>query len=171
MQRSPLFRPLTAIGLLCLLSACGFQLRGVGGTELPEEWKKMYLVTGNPNGELARELENTFAAYDVKWVEREEANYVLSVAQERFQQRNLSINAAARASEFELTMTTNFAVQNAAGESVIDTSQATVVKQMENDPSNVVGKAEEARILKTEMRSELVQQILRRIGYFATSTP
>jgi LPS-assembly lipoprotein len=41
---------------------------------------------------------------------------------------------------------------------------------MENDPSNVVGKAEEVRILKAEMRSDLIRQILRRIGYFATST-
>jgi LPS-assembly lipoprotein len=171
MQRSRLFRPLTAIGLLCLLGACGFQLRGTGGTDLPEDWKKMYLITGNPNGELARELENTFSAYDVQWVEREEANYILSVAREKFQQRNLSINAAARAAEFELTMSTGFTVQDAEGETVIDSSQATVVKQMENDPSNVVGKTEEVRILKSEMRSELVQQILRRIGFFATSTP
>jgi LPS-assembly lipoprotein len=171
MLRSPLFKTFTAVGLLCLLSACGFQLRGTGGADLPEEWKKMALITGNPNGELARELKNTFSAHEVTWVEREEANYILSVAQERFQQRNLSINAAARAADFELTMTTNFSVQDREGEMVIGSSQATVVNQMENDPRNVVGKTEEVRILKAEMRSELVQQILRRIGFFATSNP
>ena len=38
---------------------------------------------------------------------------------------------------------------------------------MENDPRNVVGKAEEIRILKSEMRADLSRQIMRRIGFFA----
>lgn len=156
--------------LACVLTACGFQLRGTGGTSLPEPWKKMFLSTSNPNGELSRELQSTFSANDITWVDTELANYTLSVGREQFRQRNLSINAQARASEFELTMSTVFWVRNAAGEQVIEASEATVVKQMENDPSNVVGKAEEVRLLKTEMRTELVQQILRRVGYFASSS-
>ena len=131
----------------------------------------MHLVTNNPNGELSREVNSTFSAYDIVWVEDEEANYSISIGSERFRQRNLSINAQARASEFELTMSTVFSVRDAQGKKVIEPSEATVVKQMENDPSNVVGKAEEVRILKTEMRTELVQQILRRVGYFASSNP
>jgi LPS-assembly lipoprotein len=34
-----------------------------------------------------------------------------------------------------------------------------------------MGKSEEIRILKSEMRDELAQQIIRRIGFFAASTP
>ncbi|MEH6582760.1 MAG: LPS assembly lipoprotein LptE [Halioglobus sp.] len=169
MQRSPLRKIIPILGLLCLLSACGFQLRGTGGTSLPDDWKTMHLATQNPNGELSRELQSTFAAYGIIWVEKEEANYTLSVGRERFKQRNLSINAQARASEFELTMSTMFSVKNAEGEQEIEPSEATVIKEMENDPSNVVGKAEEVRLLKAEMRTELVQQMLRRIGYFASA--
>jgi LPS-assembly lipoprotein len=157
--------------LTSFLGACGFALRGTGGTSLPESWKKMHLVTDNPNGELSREVNSTFSAYNIAWVEDEDANYSISIGSERFKQRNLSINAQARASEFELTMSTVFSVRDAQGKQLIEPSEATVVKQMENDPSNVVGKAEEVRILKTEMRTELVQQILRRVGYFASSTP
>ena len=54
--------------------------------------------------------------------------------------------------------------------SLIYTTDASVIKQLENDPRNVVGKAEEIRILKTEMRTELAQQIMRRIGFYAAST-
>ena len=32
------------LGLISLLSACGFQLRGSGGSALPESWHDMYLV-------------------------------------------------------------------------------------------------------------------------------
>jgi LPS-assembly lipoprotein len=156
---------------LALLSGCGFALRGTGGTSVPESWKTMHLSTANPNGEMSREVLSTFSANDVTWVDAEDANYTLQVGPERFRQYNLSINAQARASEFELVLSTTFSVRDAQGQQVIEDSEASVVKQMENDPSNVVGKAEEVRILKTEMRTELVQQILRRIGYFATSNP
>ena len=171
MPRLSLRRTASLFAFVCLLSACGFQLRGTGGTSLPESWKSMHLATVNPNGEMSREVQSTFSVHDIQWVEQADANYTLVVTAERFSQRNLSINAQARASEFELTMSTTFSVKNAEGEEVIEPSEATVIKQMENDPANVVGKAEEVRILKTEMRTALVQQILRRIGYFATYTP
>ncbi len=160
----------SALCFLCLLSACGFQLRGIAGSSVPEPWRKMHLVIGNPNAELSRELQSTFAANGVEWLPREDANYVLSIGPERLKQRNLSLNAQARAAEFELTLSTSFTVFDAQGVPIIEPSNASVVKQMENDPRNVVGKAEEIRLLRTEMRTELVQQIIRRIGYFATST-
>ena len=166
LARSTLF----ILGLLCFLSACGFQLRGTGGSGLPESWSKMYLITNNPNGELSRELQSTFTANGVLWVDREDANYLVKIGVEKFKQRNLSLNAQARAAEFELTLSTQFAVLSAAGAEVMEASDASVIKQMENDPRNVVGKAEEIRILRAEMRTELVHQIMRRIGFFAAST-
>ena len=41
---------------------------------------------------------------------------------------------------------------------------------MENDPRNVVGKAGEMRLIQAEMRTELAEQIMRRIGFYAAST-
>ncbi|MBT5006539.1 MAG: hypothetical protein HOM95_07565, partial [Halieaceae bacterium] len=62
-----------------------------------------------------------------------------------------------------------FSVKDSEGKAVLGDTTSTVVKQMENDPRNVVGKAEEIRILKAEMRGELAQQILRRIAFFAAA--
>ncbi len=159
-----------ALGLLSLLSACGFQLRGSGGTALPESWHDMYLVTGNPNSELSREIESSFAAHGVNWVAQENANYIVKVGPEKFAQRNLSLNAQARAAEFELALSTDFIVVDSQGKEIMEKSEVSVLRQMENDPSNVVGKAEETRILRSEMRSDLVRKIMRRIAFFAAST-
>ncbi len=162
---------LLAFALLLLLSGCGFQLRGSGGVMVPDDWKNMYLVTGNPNGELGREVRTIFAASGVEWqAEREEANYLLTLGPERFSQRNLSISADARAAEYEFTMFAEFSVRDSAGREVMPTATASVTQQMENDPRNVVGKAEELRIIKSEMRTELAHQLLRRVGFHATST-
>ena len=163
-------RIFTLVALLYLLSACGFQLRGSGGSSLPESWYTMNLVTGNPNSELSREIESSFAASGINWVERDSANYIVKVAPEKFEQRNLSINAQARAAEFELALSTQFSVLDAQGTTIMKQGRVSVLRQMENDPRNVVGKAEEMRILRGEMRSDLVRQIMRRIAYFAAST-
>lgn len=170
MTHTHLAARLLALSMVCLLGACGFQLRGTGGTTLPEGWRDMHLDTNNPNSELSREVQTRFAANGIRWVDPEAANYNVVLGPERFHQRNLSLNAEARAAEFELTMETQFSVVDARGDVVMPTTVASVIKQMENDPRNVVGKAEEIRILKTEMRTELAQQIMRRIGFYAAST-
>ena len=166
-----LLRITALLVLTALLGACGFQLRGTGlsGTLLPEDWKRMSLVTGNPNSELSREIDTRFAANGIEWTERDGANYLLRVGPEQFTQQNLSLNSEARAAEFELTLKARFTVSDAAGQVVMEEADAIVVKQMENDPRNVVGKAEEIALLRGEMRGELAEQMLRRIGFFAAS--
>ena len=156
----------------CLLGACGFQLRGTGdGAALPDSWKSMQLVTGNPNGELSRAVQTVFATNGVQWSAPAGANYTLLLGPERFSQSTLSLNSAARVSQLELTLQARFSVQDAQNREAMPETTASVIRQMENDPYNAMGKAEEVRILKDEMRTELAQQIMRRIGFFATSSP
>jgi len=161
---------LLALALPVLLGACGFQLRGAASaTGLPEDWRQLYLETENPNSEFSRDLRARFSANGIEWVERSEAAYILQLGPERFSQRNLSLNSEARAAEFELTMQASFSVRAPDGSQAMAPADAVIVKQMENDPRNVVGKAEEIRILQREMRGELSQQILRRIGFHAAA--
>lgn len=159
------------LGMTCLLVACGFQLRGTSGTRaaVPEQWKSMHLVSSNPNGEFSRNVTALFAANGVQWTESDAANFRLVLAPETFEQRNLSLNSEARVAEFELTMRSQFSVLDASGREVMPLTDVTIVKQMENDPRNVVGKEGEIRLIQSEMRYELAEQIMRRIGFFATS--
>jgi LPS-assembly lipoprotein len=161
------------LGMACLLTACGFQLRGTGGSgaALPDAWKNMHLVTGNPNSEFGQAVRNVFAANDIVWTDRGDAAYSLVLGPERFNQTNLSLNKEARVSQYELTMQATFSVRGPGGAEVMPDTVTSVTRQMENDPRNAMGKSEEIRILKSEMRTELAQQIVRRIGFFATSAP
>jgi LPS-assembly lipoprotein len=170
MGRSLLSRCLL-LTLALTLGGCGFQLRGSGGgTSLPESWQSMYLDSSSPNSEFTRVLKTQFTAAGVRWTDAASADYRLSLGPERFQQRNLSVNAQARASEFELSMRARFAVMDGSGATIIEPGMAEVIRQMQNDPRNVVGKAEEIRILQREMRTDLAQQVLRRISFYAAST-
>lgn len=162
----------TLLGVTLLLGACGFQLRGTGDYSklLPEDWQSLALVSPNPNSEFNREIVSRFAASGVQWGERGEMNYTLLVQPEKFKLDNLSLSSEARAAEYELTMSTRFTVLDAKNLVAMEETQVGVVKQMENDPRNVVGKEEEIRLLQREMRTELAQQILRRIGFYASRT-
>jgi len=48
---------------------------------------------------------------------------------------------------------------------LIEETDAQVVRQFLNDPLNVVGKTEELRLLREEMRQDLAAQIIRRITH------
>ena len=164
-----LFRLTILLGTLSLLAACGFHLRGVGGTTVPEQWKSMHLVTNNPNSEFTRVVIAQFAANGVQWTDAESANFSLVLSPERFEQRNLSLNSEARVSELELTMSSQFRILNTVKEEVMAPTTVSIAKQMENDPNNAVGKEGEVRLIQSEMRSELADQIMRRIGFYAIS--
>jgi LPS-assembly lipoprotein len=158
-------------GVTFLLAACGFHLRGTGDsrTALPEDWKSMHLVTENPNGEFSRNITALFAAHGVQWADRASAKYNLILSPERFDQRSLSLNSEARVSELELTMSSQFSIIDANNTAVIPTTPVSVIKQMENDPRNVVGKEGEVQLIQNEMRYELAEQIMRRISFHAAS--
>jgi LPS-assembly lipoprotein len=160
------------LGMTCLLGACGFHLRGVGtgGPAVPEAWKSMNLVTGNPNGEFSRNVTAIFAANGVQWTDSNSASFSLVLSPERFEQRNLSLNSEARVAEIQLTMSSQFRVLDASKAEVMPQTTVSVVKQMENDPRNVVGKEGEIRLIQSEMYSELAEQIMRRIGFFAANS-
>lgn len=160
------------LGITCLLAACGFQLRGTGSTasaSLPDTWKSMHLVTNNPNGELSRAVAARLAANGVQWTDSDKANFNLVLGPERFRQRSLSLNSAARIAEFELTMESQFSILDTANKEIVAPTTVTVVKLMENDPQNAVGKEGEMRLIQGEMRTDLAQQIMRRISFFAAA--
>ncbi len=87
----------------------------------------------------------------------------LTLKPEQFTQRNLSLTAQARAAELELTLLADFTLNQQASDQI--DARATVTRQMLDDPRNVVGKTEEIRLLREEMRRDLADQIARRISH------
>ncbi len=160
------------LGVTCLLAACGFQLRGTGtaGASIPDAWRSMHMVTASPNGEFSRAVTSQLAANGVQWAASEQAELSFVLDPERFEQRSLSVNSEARVAEYELTMSSEFSILDSNKKEVMPPTSVTVVKQMENDPRNATGKESEIRMLQGEMRTDLAQQIVRRISFYAAST-
>ena len=148
---------------LCLMS-CGFQLKGTGSSEsMGLEGLELRLVSVQPQSDLTREVSRELSNAGAVLTDAADPALQLTLQAEQFSQRNVSLTAQARAAELELTLSVDFVLEQAEQDPT--DARATVSRQMLNDPRNIVGKTEELRLLRAEMRRDLAAQIVRRIGH------
>jgi len=108
---------------------------------------------------------------------RDLATVLLRVNNERQSRRIVSVQKTGKVSEYELAHSVNMQVAQSRNESApaYDEEQARnrveVIREYTFDQDGVLGKEDEADILRTEMRRELALQIvLRTVATMATST-
>ena len=157
---------LSAVALMTL-TGCGFQLKGTGSNTTHLQGLTIRLVSSQPRAELTREVTRELTANGL--ILRDDSNTDLSLRlePEQFTQRNVSLTAQARAAELELTLSAAFSFTKSDQEPI--SARASVNRQMLNDPRNVVGKTEELRLLREEMRRDLAAQIVRRVSHSLTN--
>ena len=148
---------------MALITGCGFQLKGTS-QEGDAQWEglTMRLISVDPRSELTREVTRELAAMKISLTDEIDTPTRLTLREERFEQRNVSLTAQARAAEMELTLSVDFLLQQA--DTLPLEGTARVSQQMLNDPRNVVGKTEEMRLLREEMRRDLAAQVVRRVS-------
>jgi LPS-assembly lipoprotein len=155
---------LAATTLLCLaalLPGCGFALRGTAA--LPPELQTLYLESLDPGSDVLREMRRVLQNNQVTLLEAPETgSYRLGLGEEQNTERALSVNANARAGEYELTMSLPFQLRR-GGTVLLGPETLLTSKVYLADPENAVAKNEEARQIRSEMRRELAQQIIRRL--------
>ena len=151
--------------MLMCLAGCGFQLKGsdAASSSAKLEGMTLQLISSQPRSELTREVSRALSARGLILLEEGDATLTLVLQPEQFTQRNVSLTAQARAAELELTLFTDFTLNQPESDPI--EARATVIRQMLNDPRNVVGKTEEIRLLREEMRRDLADQIARRISH------
>lgn len=151
--------------MLMCLAGCGFQLKGsdAASSSAKLEGMTLQLMSSQPRSELTREVSRALSARGLILLEEGDATLTLVLQPEQFTQRNVSLTAQARAAELELTLFTDFTLNHPESDPI--EARATVIRQMLNDPRNVVGKTEEIRLLREEMRRDLADQIARRVSH------
>ena len=163
--QSALGRWICLSAILMCLAGCGFQLKGsdAASSSAKLEGMTLQLISSQPRSELTREVSRALSATGLMLLEEGDAMLTLVLQPEQFTQRNVSLTAQARAAELELTLFADFTLNQQASDPI--DARATVTRQMLNDPRNVVGKTEEIRLLREEMRRDLADQIARRVSH------
>ncbi|MEP9320790.1 LPS assembly lipoprotein LptE [Pseudomonas sp. LABIM340] len=149
---------LALIGLASVLSACGFQLRGLGDTNFA--LKEIDVSARNAYGDTVTQLKQVLEGSGVKVVSR--APYHLILAREEVTQRSVSYTSSARSAENELTNTLSYEIRG-TDNLLLLANQVQVRKVYVQDENNLIGSDQEAQQIRAEMRRDLVQQMVTRL--------
>lgn len=152
---------LISVLLATLASGCGWQLRGAG--VIPAGLDSLHISARDPHSPLVTELTRTLRAADVKVpASAEDAPYALMILSERRGVRTATVNANARVSEQELREEVEFLILDRDGATLLPRSTVVVERVFEYDENNVLATQDEERLIRAEMRRDLVNQILNR---------
>ena len=151
-------RNLLVMGLAVLLSACGFQLRGTGTNQL--SITELDVTARNAYGDTVRELRQVLENSGVKITAA--APYHLILTNEQDSQRAASYAGIGGSVEYELTKVLNYEIRGEHNLPLLN-NKIEVHKVYLQDSSNITGSGQEASMISTELRRELVQQMVLRL--------
>lgn len=155
---------ITALLATCLLSACGWQLRGA--MNMPLDIDNVYVAAQDTHGTLVHTLTRALESNNVAVSDTaSDSQYRILLSNEKQDRRTVSVGTDALASEYELSMSVDYVIQNRVGENLTEQTTASAFRAYDFDRNAVVAKNEEERLILNEMRSNLVQQILRRLRF------
>lgn len=153
-------RSLAIIVLGLLTAACGFHLRGQA--KLPFQTLYVAIADISP---LGVELKHNISARtNTKLVSTAaQAQAVFELIAEQREKSILSFDASGRVREFVLHYRLKFRVHDAQGRNYLPQSEIRLTRDISYDSTQVLAKESEEQLLYRDMRSDMVQQILRRL--------
>lgn len=144
-----------------LLSACGFHLKGMGGTARTLPYPAWHIQNASV---MQKALENALRRADGKPVSAAEAQMTLNIKSVETRQDIYTITRAALVNEYLLTLRVEAqAMRN--GEPVGEPITVLVNRTMDYNDSEVLGKQEESETIWAEMRADAADQIVRRLTF------
>ncbi len=158
-------RRFLAAAPLLLLGACGFRLRGV-----PEFAFGSLYIAAPAGSQLASELRQTLKAVGgtLMVLERPadlpQADAVLDLLSERQERSVVGLNASGGVRELELRLRVRFRLRNQQGRELIAPTEILQQREISYNETIALAKEAEEALLYRTMRTDLVQQLLRRLA-------
>ena len=143
------------------LSSCGFQLRGQAA--IP--YKTLFIETTGFS-QFANDLERAIVSgSDTKVVHiRSEADAILKIVGELQDSRIISLSSGGKVREFELRYKVIYRLMDRAGNDLATAGQIDLTRDMTYDDNAVLAKESEQNLLYRDMKTDAVQQMLRRLS-------
>jgi LPS-assembly lipoprotein len=144
-----------------LLSGCSFHLRGQAGMQ----FKTMYLEAANPGTAFIKELRRSLEANKVELLDSpKQADIVLNIVSEIPDKQILTLDASGRVNEFELYYRVSLRAYDRQHNDLIPADQIEMHSDFPYDDNHVLAMEAEEALLYQSMRTDMVQQIVRRLS-------
>lgn len=156
-------RFLTVLALSSLVSSCGFQLRDQ--VRFPEGVQTIRVESADRLSGLAVELKRALLANDAAAKLDDQAAAKLEIISESLGREVLSVNDRARVSEFVLTGKARARLMPAEGETpIVEAFDVAVRREYSFDEAQALGASQEEEIISAELKRELAELILLKLG-------
>ena len=152
---------LLATCFLSLATGCGFRLRGA--VVLPEAMQETHLTGVSQHSPLGREINQALSGAGGRLVGKEAASAVLTILNEDYNRRVLSVGSDRRAREYSLNYSLQFALYAPDGSVLVSPQTVNASREYRFDRANVLSSGGEEDVLKKEMREYGVRQMFRQL--------
>ncbi len=147
------------IVLTVLLVSCGYHFRGQ--VNLPAEMKKVYVRNGS--SALVSGFSDVFRYASGSLARSQaDAGIIVNVLNERMKRRAISLTGTGKANEFELHYVLDYQLLDGHGKMLVPTQTIDLYRNYFNQQQQVIGKANEERVIREEMYRQAVQTIIRK---------
>jgi LPS-assembly lipoprotein len=140
-----------------LLTACGYQLRGV--VQLPKGMENIYLE--NASGPLRDEIKKALKFSKGQLVATPQAaGVVIKISQEKMKTRVLSLSATGKANQFELIYSLIFSVYEPSGKLLLANQRVQNQRSYFNNQQEILAQTNEEQLIRNEMYNQAVRSIV-----------
>lgn len=166
-KRRQWVRGLMLVGLLVLLSACGFQLRGEA--RLPVAMDQTRLIASDQTSAFVRELERLLTANGVTLVDSSvDSAARLRIVRERMRREALTIAGDARVREFVLIFEVTLAVADGEDQVLMPDETLRLSRDYSFDEQEILAATREEEFLRADLRQAMAARVLRRLEGIGT---
>lgn len=159
-----MWRYLSILLAALTLSACGFHLRGGGGS-LPALMRKVY-ITGIPAQDPLRvSLKEALIRDGATVVPNADKQAVVLQISSEETMRNLSLSRSGLSSEQDIGLKITYEIKTAQGEVIEPSRKLKFNKEQYNDQFLIIGREEERRKIRDEMADEAADTLVRRMAF------
>ncbi|ADL56867.1 LPS-assembly lipoprotein LptE [Gallionella capsiferriformans] len=150
------------LALAVLLAACGFHLRG----EATMPFASLYIEAANPASPLIEELRQNLLANHIELTKSAgKADVVLNITSDIPEKQILTMGSNGRVSEFQLRYRVSIRAYDQEQREWLPTDELMLSRDYKYDDAQILAKEAEETLLYQSMRSDMVQQIVRRLSH------
>jgi len=146
------------------LSACGFHLRGHDLQNAAFPFKSIYLKYGAQTPFIT-DLQNSLQLYKITLAtSTEQADLTLDIAGENSSKKILALSGAGQVLEYELRYRVSLRAYDKQMQDWMPADEILLLRTLTYDATQILAKEQEEALLYRDMRSDAVQQIMRRLS-------
>lgn len=149
---------------ILFLSSCGFHLRGHNVNEKSFPFASLYLKFAAPSPFIA-DLQNSLELYKIRIATTAaEADLTLDIVSEVSDKQILALSGAGQVLEYQLRYRVSLRAYDKQMMEWLPADEIALQRSLTYDPAQILAKEQEESLLYRDMRSDAVQQVLRRLS-------